>query len=86
VAAATDSSIKNERIFAFSAPYTWNQVLDICRRVRPDANVPSNLDNDDKDVSTVDNELARHILTERFGQDGFLSLERGVTDALDSFT
>jgi hypothetical protein len=85
VAAATDSTIKNERIFAFAEPYTWNQVLDICRRARPDANVPSNLDSDDKDVSTVDNELAKRILKERFGQDGFLSLGKGVTDALDSF-
>lgn len=85
MAAATDVDIKNERIFAFAEPYNWNQVLDICRQARPEAGVPPNLDNDDKDMSTVDNELARRILKDRFRQDGFLSLERGVCDALESF-
>lgn len=85
MAAATDSSIKDERIFAFAEPYNWNQVLDICRKARPEVDVPSKLDNNDKDISTVDNELARQILKDRFRQDGFLPLERGVSDALDSF-
>lgn len=85
VAAATDSDISGQRIFAFSEPYNWNQVLEICRSARPQANVPSRLDNDDKDLSTVDNELARNILKNRFGQDSFLPLEKGVIDTLDSF-
>ncbi|KAK9896079.1 NAD(P)-binding protein [Cystobasidium minutum MCA 4210] len=85
VAAATDSSVKNERIFAFAEPYNWNQVLDLCRKLRPQATVPENIDNDDKDLSTVDNELAKKILKDRFGQDGFLPLEKGIKDNLDSF-
>ncbi|KAK9896078.1 NAD(P)-binding protein [Cystobasidium minutum MCA 4210] len=82
VAAATDPSIKDERLFAFSEPYTWNKILEIARRVKPDVQWPADLENDDKDLSTVANEPSVKISKERFGQDGFLSLERGVTDAL----
>lgn len=85
VAAATDSSVAGERILAFAEPYNWNQILDICRKARPQANVPANLDNDDKDLSTVDNELARSILKNRFGQEDLLPLEKGIVDTLDSF-
>lgn len=81
VAAATDSSIKGERIFAYAEPYNWNQVLEIARRVKPDEKFPDDLENNDKDLSTVANELSIKILKERFGQDGFLPLEKGVTDA-----
>lgn len=82
VAAATDSSIQNERIMAYGEPYTWNQILEIARTVQPEVQFPPNLENEDKDLSTVDNEFAREILRKRFGQDGFQPLEKGVRDAL----
>lgn len=85
VAAASDPSIQNERLFAFSEPYNWNQVLELCRKFRPDASTPSNLDNNDKDLSTVDNQAAIDILRTRYGQNGFLPLEKGIRDTLDSF-
>lgn len=82
VAASTDSSIKSERIFAYAEPYNWNNLLEIARRVKPDEEIPDDLENNDKDLSKVANELSIKILKERFGQDGFLPLEKGVTDAL----
>lgn len=85
VAAATDSSIRNERILAFAEPYTWNNVLELIRKLRPEAKVPQNIDNNDQDLSTVDNQLAIRILKERFGLQGFTPLEQGIKDNLDSF-
>jgi nucleoside-diphosphate-sugar epimerase len=85
VAAATDSNIRGQRIFAFAEPFTWNQILDICRKARPSASIPQDSNDQRKDLSTVDNELAKQILKERFDQDGFIPLEQGVKDALESF-
>lgn len=81
VAAATDSSIQNERILAYAEPYNWNQILAIARRIKPEENFPADLESDAKDISTVANEFAADILRKRFGQDGFQPLEKGVRDA-----
>lgn len=83
VAAATDPSIQNKRIMAYAEPYDWNQILDIGRKVLPEAEWPANLEKNDKDLSTVDNAFAKEILQKRFGQDGFQPLEKGVRDALE---
>lgn len=84
VAAAIDPSIQSERIFAFAEPFHWNQVLEIARSGRPGVPTPENIDNDDRDLSTVDTGSALRLLKEYYQQDGFLSLERGVLDVLSS--
>lgn len=85
VAALTDLSIKDERIFAFAAPYHWNDILAICRNYKPDLDIPQDLEDNDRDLTTVDTKLSENLLKEHFGRDGFIGLEESVKQCLDSF-
>ena len=84
VAAAIDPSVENERIWPFTAPYNWNDVLAIIRRLRPsEGKVPKDIDGLGRDVSTVDNGMARELLRKWWGQDGYTGLERTVEENLE---
>ena len=84
VGALTDLSLNGERIFAFAEPFHWTQVLEILRELRPSANLPEDYkDNGQRDLSTVDNELAVKILKES-GRDGFKGLEQSLRELVDS--
>ena len=84
VGALTDLSLNGERIFAFAEPFHWAQVLEILRKLRPDANLPKDYeDNGQRDLSTVDNELAVKILKQS-GRDGFKNLEQSLRELVDS--
>ena len=76
----TDASYNNQRIFGFAQPYNWNQVLAILRRLRPDHNLPEDLEDDSKDVSTVENGPALKILQDRFGQTDWVGLEEALKE------
>lgn len=84
VAALTDLSLNGERIFAFAEPFHWAQVIEILRKLRPDADLPKDFkDNGQRDLSTVDNELAVKIL-KGSGRDGFKGLEQSLKELVDS--
>lgn len=85
VAALTDLSVNNERIMAFAEPYNWNRILQICRKLRPELDLPADLEDDSKDLSTVDTELSKKLLKENFGKNGFIPLEQSLKECLDSF-
>lgn len=70
---------------AFAEPYNWNQILAICRKLRPDKDLPADLDDDSRDLSTVDTELSKRLLKEQFGKEGFTGLEQSLQECLDSF-
>jgi len=79
VAALIDPSIVNERIFAFSEPYTWNSILAMLRKIRPDHKFPENIDNESKDLSNVlPRSRAVEILQKHFGQSDFIGLEESL--------
>lgn len=79
MAALTDPSIKNERIFGFAAPYNWNEILKTLRKLRPDQQFSEDIEDDSRDLSTVvPRPRAEEILKKNFGKSGFTSLEESV--------
>ena len=69
IAALTDSDIKNERIFAFTDPFTWNEILDVLRTLRPNHKLPQYQSNNDKDMSKVlKKDRAEEILSKHYGK------------------
>lgn len=84
VAALTDLTVNNERIFAFAAPYNWNDVLAAARTVRPDLQVPEDLKDNSRDQTTVDTDLSKKLLRNHFSQNDFIGLEQSVKENLAS--
>jgi hypothetical protein len=83
VGALTDLSLNGERIFAYSQPFHWGQVLDILKKLRPDASLPRYEDKGEREISTVDTELSIKILRS-LGKDGFKQLEQSLKELVDS--
>lgn len=79
IAAVLDESLVNERIFAYAAPFNWNDVIDSLGRLRPDKASKFKKDPEEKsDLSTVPNELGAELLKKWFGQDGYTTLDESV--------
>ncbi|CAN8104513.1 unnamed protein product [Discula destructiva] len=82
--AVLDESLKNERIFAFAAPFNANDTIDAIQRVAPSADA-SKLQKDPSelsDLSKVPNEPGAKLLKKWFGQDGYKSLDQSVQENL----
>lgn len=79
-----DESLVNERIFAFAAPFNWNDVVDSLGRVRPDKASKFKKDpNEKSDLSKVPNELGAKLLKKWFGQNGYMTLDESVKSNLE---
>lgn len=79
-----DESLKNERIFAFAAPFNANDAIDAIKKVAPSADT-SKLQKDPaelSDLSKVPNELGGKLLKQWFGQEGYKTLEQSVKENL----
>ena len=85
VAATIDTSVQNERIFAFAEPFNWNDILASIRELRPDNKVPDDFPDLPRDLSTVDNALGKELLKKWWGQDGYTSLKQSVKENLEGF-
>jgi hypothetical protein len=83
VAATTDGPTTSQRTLAFAAPFNWNDILAILRRLRPHSTIPADLPDLGRDVSTVDNALGRSLLRKWWRQDGFVGLEESVGENLE---
>lgn len=71
--ALLDSTVKNERLYAYDEKFTWCQVLDIMSELRPkDAARLEKLKIKDEvaDATTVDNQLGGELLKKWYAQDG----------------
>ena len=68
-----------ERIFAFAAPFTWNEVLALLRRTYPERTFAENIEGLEKCQMKVPNERAERLLKEAFGK-GWTSLEETVLE------
>lgn len=59
-------------------------MLAIARRLRPDLDIPADIEDNSEDLSTVDNATALKILKERYGQDGWTGLEESLKKNLEA--
>lgn len=84
IAAALDPSIKNERIFAFNVAFNWTQIIEIIKKLRPDATSVAKPPQDEgRDLSKVPNELGAQLLEKWYGQEGYKSIEQSVAENLE---
>jgi len=86
-AVVTDLKYDGERLLAFAEPFNWNQLLALAHKYAPKdkvAGITQKIDNDDKDLSTVATADAVRVLKEKYGQDGFLSLDEAMKENIAS--
>lgn len=79
VAALLNTKVKNERIFGFAGPYTWNGVLAVLRSLYPGKTFPEDLPVSEISKMSVPNERAEELLKEVFGK-GWVSFEDSVKE------
>ncbi|KAF6218188.1 hypothetical protein HO133_006148 [Letharia lupina] len=53
VAALLDPEVENERILAFAHPYNWNDVLAVLRKIHPDKNFPTDVEDEPRRFKQV---------------------------------
>jgi nucleoside-diphosphate-sugar epimerase len=83
VAALIFKDVKNERLFSFAYPYTWNDILAVFRKLYPQRKFIDDLKNVGRDLSNVSNARAEELV-KRFGQPGWTSLEDSVKAIADT--
>ena len=84
IAAALDSSLENERIFAFNVPFNFGDIIAIIKKHYPDAkSVAKAPENEGRDLSKVPNELGAKLLKKWYGQDGYRPMEQSVLENLE---
>jgi len=84
VIALLDPEVANERLFAFDEPYTWKQLIDVSRKLKPDVTFPANADKavQGEDQSKVARrDRADALLKKHFGS-GFTGLEETLKQQL----
>lgn len=79
VAALVEPDVQNERLFAFSQPYTYNEVMGMLRKLGPDRNIPKNIDDESRDLSIIDTKRSIELL-QRMGRPGFTSMEQSIKE------
>ena len=77
VIALIDPACNGQRIFAFAAPFNWNDMLDAFRKLRPDKIFPENREDMGRDLSEVPNEYAEELLKKHYGH-GFISFQESI--------
>jgi hypothetical protein len=83
VAAAIDSTVTNERIFACDEPFNWRLVIEAIQKVLPDAELPQPDPKELLDISTVDNNLGACLLEKWWGQPGYKGLEQSIRETVE---
>ncbi|KAF2209523.1 hypothetical protein CERZMDRAFT_70011 [Cercospora zeae-maydis SCOH1-5] len=83
IAAALDSSLQNERIFAFNVNFNYTDIINVIKKNYPDAkDVAEAPENEGRDLSKVPNELGAELLKKWYGQDGYKPFEQSVLENL----
>ncbi|CAH0045240.1 unnamed protein product [Clonostachys solani] len=85
LAALTLEEVQNERILAFSAPYSWMQMIEILHRRFPERNATmlQSVDEPETDRGVVDNTRSVELLN-RMGRPGFRNLEETLVAGMES--
>jgi hypothetical protein len=84
LAALVDPSANSERVFAYSEPYTWNQILSIFRSQDPNRKFVADLPDQGTDISIVANARAKELL-QRKPKNGFTRLEESIRTSTPMF-
>jgi nucleoside-diphosphate-sugar epimerase len=79
VAALVEPDVQNERLLAFSEPYTYNEVMSMLRKLGPDRNIPKDKDDESKDLSIIDTKRSIELL-QRMGRPGFTGMEESIKE------
>ncbi|KAJ7654079.1 NAD-P-binding protein [Mycena polygramma] len=66
VAGLIDPSCNGKRIFAFAAPYTWNEVLAILRKQNPGRKFMEDAPDQGRDLSQIPNQGAEALLRKHY--------------------
>ncbi|CAK1360030.1 Aldehyde reductase 2 [Cercospora beticola] len=83
IAAALDSSLQNERIFAFNVNFNWTDIINAIKKHYPDAEgLAKAPENEGRDLSKVPNELGAELLKKYYGQDGYKPFEQSILENL----
>lgn len=83
VAALTDVDIVNERLFAFSEVYNFNDILVALKKVKPEHELPAKSDTDIHSANTIEPRgRAEEILKKHFGR-GFKTLNESVAESVE---
>lgn len=85
VAAAIDSTVTNERIFACDSPFNWKMVIQIIHEIAPSIQLPLPDPNELLDISDVDNILGAILLKKWWGQPGYKGLEQTIKETLEMY-
>ncbi|KAI9660479.1 MAG: hypothetical protein M1821_009829 [Bathelium mastoideum] len=83
VAALTRRDTTGERIFAFTAPFNWNDVLAQYRTMFPGKKFVDDIEGQGRDLSKIPNERAEQLLKE-MGRTGWTSMEETLRKNLES--
>ena len=75
-------SVVNERIFAFAAPFTWNDVIAALRKVFPEREFDDDIEGAERSNMGVANEKGEQLLKDVWGQTGWTSLDETVRQSL----
>ncbi|EHK25099.1 uncharacterized protein TRIVIDRAFT_33143 [Trichoderma virens Gv29-8] len=86
VAAILDEDTKEERIQAWAAPFNWNDVLAIMRRLYPTHKFVDDFPEPATFSTTTDDSVALKLLKKWAQQDGWKSLEDGIRETISSFS
>jgi hypothetical protein len=83
VAALLYKTVKNERIFAFAKPFTWNDVLNVLRKLYPSKKFSDNIPDEVRSNMSVPTERGAQLLKDVFGRDGWTSLEETIAENVE---
>ncbi|KAH8893568.1 NAD(P)-binding protein, partial [Thozetella sp. PMI_491] len=84
VSALLDSSVENERIFAFAREFNWTDVISILRKLRPGRELPDPPENEGRDYTVVvPQKRAEALLKSFFGQSGWTDMEQSLAEGIE---
>ncbi|KAF4964778.1 hypothetical protein FSARC_7377 [Fusarium sarcochroum] len=82
VAAAILEDVKDQRIFAYSERLSWNNILAILRKARPDSTLPADFSNGHDPHKIVPRDKAEALLR-ILGRPGWIGLEECVKETIE---
>lgn len=80
VAALLSESVRNERVFASAARYTWNEVLAILRRRYPSKTFADDLEGVELSNLVFPGGRGLQLLRDVFGREGWTGLEETIVE------
>jgi nucleoside-diphosphate-sugar epimerase len=84
VAALLLPDVKEERVFAFAAPFTYPQLLAAFRKAAPEHKFAEDPEQVDQDLATVPNGRAEELLR-KMGRPGWTSLEESIKNMVPAY-